>query len=223
MIREVLPEREAGLLIGSRHWPLLAARMQQLRLGRHRIRPWAAAHGLTQQGGPSQAAPHHHLAAQSTPRSVWDWWTVEFGDAPADAVGVLGGGGSDVPSTAHWSAYDGRAGRSCAEALRAGCACGWRGGPEYALDWATLGDRPLCEADVDLTGPLADWHAHLSLLRDKAAPLPEPLAALLVEITEQLTTTTADKPLAALRAVGMLERIAARVGERRPPRSRTTV
>ncbi|MBZ9593491.1 hypothetical protein K7B06_00005 [Streptomyces erythrochromogenes] len=30
MIREVLPEREAGLLIGSRPWPLLAARMQQL-------------------------------------------------------------------------------------------------------------------------------------------------------------------------------------------------
>ncbi|MET9694137.1 hypothetical protein ABZY81_37875 [Streptomyces sp. NPDC006514] len=53
---------------------------------------------------------------------------------------------------------------------------------------------------------------HLSLVHDKAVPLPEPLAALLVEITEQLTTTTADAPLAALRAVGVLERIAARVG-----------
>ncbi|MFD5620545.1 hypothetical protein [Streptomyces yangpuensis] len=30
MVKEVLPEREAGLLIGSRPWPLLAARMQQL-------------------------------------------------------------------------------------------------------------------------------------------------------------------------------------------------
>ncbi|MCY0931005.1 hypothetical protein OTB20_33405 [Streptomyces sp. H27-H1] len=30
MVREVLPEHEAGLLIGARHWPLLAARMQQL-------------------------------------------------------------------------------------------------------------------------------------------------------------------------------------------------
>ncbi|MGW3328714.1 hypothetical protein [Streptomyces virginiae] len=68
------------------------------------------------------------------------------------------------------------------------------------------------EADVDLTGPLADWNAHLSLVRDKAAPLPEPLAALLVEITELLTATTADAPVAALRAVGVLERIAARVG-----------
>ncbi|MFE3760470.1 hypothetical protein ACFXPI_01705 [Streptomyces sp. NPDC059104] len=30
MVREVLPEREAGLLIGSRQWPLLAARMQKI-------------------------------------------------------------------------------------------------------------------------------------------------------------------------------------------------
>lgn len=30
MVREVLPEREAGLLVGSCQWPLLAARMQQL-------------------------------------------------------------------------------------------------------------------------------------------------------------------------------------------------
>ncbi|MGW7440782.1 hypothetical protein [Streptomyces sp. NPDC054849] len=45
-----------------------------------------------------------------------------------------------------------------------------------------------------------------------AVPLPEPLAALLVEITEQLTATAGDAPLAALRAAGVLERIAARVG-----------
>ncbi|MFJ6486704.1 MULTISPECIES: hypothetical protein [unclassified Streptomyces] len=113
----------------------------------------------------------------------WDRWTVEFGDAHAGAVGVLVGGdepgpayfdvgsGSDVPSTTHWSAYDGQVGRPRAEALRAGCACGWRGAAEYALDWATVGDRPLYEADVDLTGPLVDWNAHLSLVRDQAAPL----------------------------------------------------
>ncbi|MGW3327565.1 hypothetical protein [Streptomyces virginiae] len=154
----------------------------------------------------------------------WDWWTVEFGDAHAGAAGALIGGGEpgpvyidvgsgpNVPSTTHWSAYDGRHRRPRAEALRAMCACGWRGAAEYPLDWATVGDRPLYEADVDLTGPLADWNAHLSLVRDKAAPLPEPLAALLVEITERLTATTADAPMAALRAVGVLERIASRVG-----------
>ncbi|MFD9519621.1 hypothetical protein [Streptomyces sp. NPDC059979] len=30
VVREVLPEREAGLLIGSRQWPLLPARIQQV-------------------------------------------------------------------------------------------------------------------------------------------------------------------------------------------------
>ncbi|WP_053790113.1 hypothetical protein [Streptomyces sp. XY332] len=74
------------------------------------------------------------------------------------------------------------------------------------------GGQGASAADVDLTGPLADWNAHLSLVRDTAAPLSEPLAALLVEITEQLTSTTADAPLAALRAVGVLERIAALIG-----------
>ncbi|MER6319010.1 hypothetical protein ABT237_35445 [Streptomyces sp. NPDC001581] len=153
-----------------------------------------------------------------------DWWTVEFGDAHAGAVGVLVGGsepgpvyfdvgsGPDVPSTTHWSAYDGRHRRPRAEALRAACACGWRGAAEYPLDWDTIDDQPLYEADVDLAGPLADWNAHLSLVRDRAVPLPEPLAALLVEITEQLTATATDTPLAALRAAGVLERIAARVG-----------
>ncbi|MER6320084.1 hypothetical protein ABT237_41020 [Streptomyces sp. NPDC001581] len=154
----------------------------------------------------------------------WDWWTVEFGDAHAGAVGVLVGGsepgpvyfdvgsGPDVPSTAHWSAYDGLHRRPRAEAFRAACACGWRGAAEYPLDWATVGDQPLHEADVDLTGPLADWNAHLSLVRDRAVPLPEPLAALLVEITEHLTATATDVPLAALRAAGVLERIATRIG-----------
>ncbi|WP_327364291.1 hypothetical protein [Streptomyces sp. NBC_01296] len=153
----------------------------------------------------------------------WDWWTVDFGDAHAGAAGVLVGGrepgpvyfdvgsGPDVLSTTHWSAYDGRARRPRAEALRAVCACGWRSAAQYAVDWDTIGDRPLYEADVDLAGPLADRTAHLTVVRDAAVPLPERLAALLVEMAEQLTTTAADAPLAALRAAGVLERIAARV------------
>ncbi|MFC9586758.1 hypothetical protein ACFVJ8_28590 [Streptomyces yangpuensis] len=38
------------------------------------------------------------------------------------------------------------------------------------------------------------------------------MAALLVAVAEQLTATAADAPMAALRAVGVLERIAAGVG-----------
>lgn len=83
----------------------------------------------------------------------------------------------------------------------------------YGAEWTATKLRwGLAVDDVDLTGPLADWNAHLSLVRDKAAPLPDSLAALLVEVAERLTATTADAPLAALRAVGVLERIAARVG-----------
>ncbi|GGS34595.1 hypothetical protein Snoj_00820 [Streptomyces nojiriensis] len=41
---------------------------------------------------------------------------------------------------------------------------------------------------------------------------PEPLAALLVEMAERLIVTAEGAPLAALRAAGMLKRIAARVG-----------
>ncbi|MFI8265766.1 hypothetical protein [Streptomyces sp. NPDC085665] len=105
-----------------------------------------------------------------------------------------------VRGCARWSAYDGRSRQPRAEALRAGCACGWRGAAEYSLDRDATGGQLLYEADVDLTGPLADWNAHLSLVRVKATPLTEPWAALLVEITEELTATTADSPLAALRA-----------------------
>ncbi|WP_344550365.1 hypothetical protein [Streptomyces spororaveus] len=90
----------------------------------------------------------------------------------------------------HWSAHDGRHRQPRAEVLRAVCACGWRGAAEYPLDWATVGDRPLYEADADLTGPLGDGNAHLSLVRDKAAPLPEPLAALLVEVAEAVATAS---------------------------------
>ncbi|MEJ8646108.1 hypothetical protein WKI68_42490 [Streptomyces sp. MS1.HAVA.3] len=122
--------------------------------------------------------------------------------------------GPDVPSTTHWSAYDGRACRPRAEALRAVCTCGWRSAAHYPLDWDTIGDQPLYEADIDLTGPLADWTAHLSVVRDTVVPLPEPLVALLAEITEQLTATAAHAPLAALRAAGVLERIAARIGRK---------
>ncbi|MET9694424.1 hypothetical protein ABZY81_39450 [Streptomyces sp. NPDC006514] len=88
------------------------------------------------------------------------------------------------PSTTHWSAYDGRARRPRAEALRAVYACGWRGPAQYGLDWDVIGDRPLYEADVYLAGPLADWTAHLSVVREAAVPLPERLVELLVEVTE---------------------------------------
>jgi hypothetical protein len=150
----------------------------------------------------------------------WDWTTAEFGEAHAGQVRVLVedgsepgpvyfdiGSGSEMHSTTHWTAYDGRYGRPRARTLRAACACGWRSVADYPLDWEGLGEEPLYEADVDLSGPLADWTAHLTVVREDTVELPEPLAAVLVQLAERLQDAAAETPLAALRAVGMVERI----------------
>ncbi len=76
-----------------------------------------------------------------------------------------------MPPSAEWHVYDGRFGRPKAAVLRCGCSCGWRGMAEYPLDWATLpDDKPLYEADVGLSGPVADA-AHLSTFRLSTDPL----------------------------------------------------
>ncbi|MFD7098308.1 hypothetical protein ACFWA0_26155, partial [Streptomyces xanthophaeus] len=107
---------------------------------------------------------------------------LEDGSEPEPVYFDVGSGGN-VPSTTLWHAYDGRFRRPRAAALRGACSCGWRGAAEYPLDWALLGDeRPLYEADVDLSGPVADYGAHLSVVRDAAVPLPADLTALLTEV-----------------------------------------
>ncbi|MFJ7586887.1 hypothetical protein ACIQZO_05725 [Streptomyces sp. NPDC097617] len=55
MVREVLPEREAGLLVGSRQWPLLAARVQN----------------IGESGGSQTVARHlNHLSADTSWQEV---------------------------------------------------------------------------------------------------------------------------------------------------------
>ncbi|MFJ1569664.1 hypothetical protein ACIOG8_36535 [Streptomyces erythrochromogenes] len=77
------------------------------------------------------------------------------------------GSGPNMPSSREWHAYDARHGRPRAALLRGSCSCGWRGAAEYPLDWTALpGDRPLYEADVDLSGPIADYAAHVSVIRE---------------------------------------------------------
>ncbi|MFI1286451.1 hypothetical protein ACH4U5_37805 [Streptomyces sp. NPDC020858] len=118
-----------------------------------------------------------------------------------------------MPSTTEWHAYDGRFGRPRAALLRGACACGWRGAAEYPLDWTVLDDRkPLYEADVDLTGPIADYHAHLTVVRDTAVPLPEPLTALLTAPKKDLETAAVKDPLVALTALADLRYLIAGVG-----------
>ncbi|MFD8951949.1 hypothetical protein ACFV0B_24180 [Streptomyces xanthophaeus] len=123
------------------------------------------------------------------------------------------GSGGDVPSTTLWHAYDGRFRRPRAAALRGACSCGWRGAAEYPLDWALLGDqRPLYEVDVDLSGPVADYGAHLGVIRDAAAPLPADLAALLTEVNARLAGLAVREPVVALKALADLQHLIAQTG-----------
>ncbi|MEU9148536.1 hypothetical protein [Streptomyces sp. NPDC048349] len=124
------------------------------------------------------------------------------------------GSGPDVPSSAEWHVYDGRFGRPRAAVLRGSCSCGWRGMAEYPLDWATLpNDKPLYEVDVDLSGPVKDYHAHLSVIRDAAVPLPPELTELLTPLVRQLDGLSAEKPLVALKALADLRYVIAQVGQ----------
>ncbi|WP_328741243.1 hypothetical protein OHA91_39560 (plasmid) [Streptomyces erythrochromogenes] len=150
-----------------------------------------------------------------------------LGTAHVGAVGVLlddgsepgpvyfdVGSGPNMPSSAEWHAYDGRRGRPRAAVLRGSCSCGWRGAAEYPRDWSALpGDEPLYEADVDLSGPIADYEAHLSVIRDGAVPLPAELTALLTELVRQLDVLATKEPLVALKALADLRYVIAQTGQ----------
>ncbi|MFI8266641.1 hypothetical protein [Streptomyces sp. NPDC085665] len=150
-----------------------------------------------------------------------------LGDAHEGSVGVLladgtepgpvyfdVGSGSEVPSSREWHVYDGRFGRPRAAVLRGSCSCGWRSMAEYPLDWTTLPhDKPLYEADIDLSGPIADYDAHLSVIRDAAVQLPADLTALLTDLVRRLDVLAAKEPLVALKALADLRYVIAHTGE----------
>ncbi|MER6782203.1 MULTISPECIES: hypothetical protein [unclassified Streptomyces] len=124
------------------------------------------------------------------------------------------GSGPGVPSSTKWHAYDGRHARPRAALLRGSCTCGWRGAAEYLLDWGVLpADRPLYEADVDLSGPVADYEAHLSVIRDAAVPLPEEVTALITGLVRVLDGLADREPLTALKALADLRYVIAQTGQ----------
>ncbi|MFF4427496.1 hypothetical protein ACFY04_43515 [Streptomyces sp. NPDC001549] len=101
-----------------------------------------------------------------------------------------------------------------AAVLRGSCSYGWRGAAEYPLDWTTLPhDEPLYEADTDLSGPIADYEAHVSVIRDAAVPLPEELTALLTELVRRLDGLSAKEPLVSLKALADLRYVIAQAGQ----------
>ncbi|THA79760.1 hypothetical protein [Streptomyces sp. A0592] len=85
---------------------------------------------------------------------------------------------------------------------------------EYPLDWTVLpGDRPLYEEDVDLSGPIADYGAHLAVIRDAAVQLPAELTGILTKLVGRLGGLAAEAPLVALKALADLRYIIAEVGQ----------
>ncbi|WP_329391541.1 hypothetical protein OG625_39925 (plasmid) [Streptomyces sp. NBC_01351] len=137
---------------------------------------------------------------------------LEDGTEPGPVYFDVGSGG-EMPTSTEWHVYDGRFGRPRAAVLRGACSCGWRGPAQYPLDWTTLGELPLYEADVDLDGPIADVGAHLTVIRDASVPLPETLSAVLTELTGQLSNLSLASPLVVLKALADLQYLIAEVGE----------
>lgn len=157
----------------------------------------------------------------------WAWEPEEFGRAHRGrAAAVLAGGaepepvyldfgsGSNVHSSSHWSLYTGESPRRpCAVAVRGACLCGWRAPRSHPLDGDRRAADPRGQFDVE-DGPYRDWADHITAVGAAAAPIPDPVAATIAALAEQLAALADGGPVAALRVVGVLERLTADVGRR---------
>lgn len=120
------------------------------------------------------------------------------------------GSGTHVHRSSHWSLYTGESPRRPrAVAVRGACSCGWRSSSDHRLDQADADDDAALDVEV---GPYRDWADHLAAVEAAAAPIPEPVAATLAVLEEQLAALAEGGPVAALRVAAALERLAADVG-----------
>lgn len=156
------------------------------------------------------------------------WQDEEFGSSHDGSIGVLladgtepepvyldtGGSGASFRKTNEWWVYDGHEygggyGRPRAAWLRGACSCGWRG-ERHEVDWAAIEDWP---DGVDTSGPYEDWARHVcDDVEARTIPLPEDVEDLLERMEDRLNLLESDVPLAALRAVAAVERIARKIG-----------
>ncbi|MER8007891.1 hypothetical protein [Streptomyces sp. NPDC094149] len=151
------------------------------------------------------------------------WRTEEFGDShegivaavladggePAPVYFDIGGGGAGRETRELW-AYDGRLGRPEAAAFRAACACGWRG-ESHPLDGQRIPEDPL--DDLDTSAAFDDWREHIRVVERQTVPLPEEVTDLVRRLDERLTVLADQAPVAALKSVAALERLARRIGQ----------
>jgi hypothetical protein len=119
------------------------------------------------------------------------------------------GSGSYVPKSSDWWVYDGTLGAPLASDLRGSCSCGWRGSTLFPLDWAQVAEEG--SAAYDTSGPYEEWAQHMSEITSRSVPLPADLEALVDQLDKKLDALTDEAPLAALKIVAALERIAGRV------------
>ncbi|MFF5306361.1 hypothetical protein ACFY5F_44070 [Streptomyces sp. NPDC013161] len=151
------------------------------------------------------------------------WRSEEFGESHEGIVGAVladgsepksvyldVGSGSSMYETREWWAYNGWLGRPRAAAWRASCACGWRG-DGHPIDWDQVEDHDL--DDLDTSGAYDEWWEHIHAVERRTVPLPEELSELIEQLEERLDALSDAAPVAALKAVAILERLAARVGK----------
>ncbi|UXX97054.1 hypothetical protein N7U49_44710 [Streptomyces sp. AD2-2] len=151
------------------------------------------------------------------------WRSEEFGASHEGIVGaVLADGSEPKPvylevgsgrcgfETREWWAYNGWLGRPKATGRRASCACGWRG-QNRPIDWEQVDGHDL--DDLDTSDAYDDWCEHIHAVERRTIPLPEELSGLMEQLEERLGALAEAAPVAALKAVAMLERMAGRVGK----------
>ncbi|MGW8387170.1 hypothetical protein ACWGMW_28975 [Streptomyces albidoflavus] len=147
----------------------------------------------------------------------------EFGEAHRGYAGAVLPGGAQpkpqyfdtgssghMPSSLEWWAYDGHGVRPLAEGMRAFCACGWSSAESYPINWDQVAVDGI--EMTDESGPEADWELHIATVDAAAATVPPELVGMLDQFDAGLADLADREPLAALRAVAALERLAARTG-----------
>jgi hypothetical protein len=137
---------------------------------------------------------------------------LEDGTEPKPAVVLASSSGGAVHRTSELWAYNGKEGNPRAAYVRGSCSCGWRGTNRYPVQWDI--DAVYPEPYVEESGAREDWDRHIEEVESKTVPLPADVEDLLERLEERLSALGADSPLAALRAVGAVERIAKRIGWR---------
>ncbi|MET9549852.1 hypothetical protein ABZY36_31750 [Streptomyces sp. NPDC006627] len=149
------------------------------------------------------------------------WTTEQFGTAHEGYVGAVlddgtepepayldPGSGTNFHKTREWWAYSGNLNRPKAARGRGACSCGWRAEDEHAIDWDAIDSFP--EA-FPSTAPRVAWHQHIADVDARTVPLPTEMAALLEQLDDQLTRLADEAPLAALKAVAVLETLTQQV------------